>query len=433
MIKKINQSKELLSNLSFCVFDLETTGGNNKTDKIIEIGLVKIEGLKVIKHKDFLINPEIKIPEFIQGLTSIKEKDVKNAPVIEDVIDEILDFMGDSILVAHNAAFDIPFFNSVLTRLEKPELKNSGLCTYLMTKYLIPNLLNSNLNYMSQIFNIKHNKAHRALDDAIATAELLLKFLNVFIDKKINKVNHLYYPRSRYELDRINFKKNDDDVTSIIKKMASIKENHFVTIKGDNGIILLALPCSGKSFERGLVAEALKKVKWTIVTIRLIGSFYEALSLFNNFYNKLDVGVQNKTMMLLRKNYLRGEEYKSNFDNKFIIHNHLVPEQYIISSTSTPNSKFKLIFRYPGHKKKLLQFIKSKSSKGSVNKITKSPYTSELKLFIDEYLASESDKDKKYLIFDKDFAFSNPDLFESTIEKHIEVNPHKSKYPEKYI
>ena len=192
---------EQIKNLSFCVFDLETTGGNHEKDKIIEIGLIKIENLEIVAQKNFLIQPEIKIPEFIQKLTSIGPKEVKNARLIEDVIDDILDFMGDSILVAHNTSFDIPFFNSVLKRLGKPHLTNRNICTNLMTKHLIPNLLNSNLNYMSRIFGIKHKQAHRALDDAKATANLLLKYLHIFIKKNITKINHLYYPRNRYELD----------------------------------------------------------------------------------------------------------------------------------------------------------------------------------------------------------------------------------------
>ena len=150
-----DNSCQLLNDLSFCVFDLETTGGSHLHDKIIEIGLVKIENLKITTHKSFLIQPEIHIPDFIQKLTSIRESDVNDAPLIEHVIDEILEFMGDSILVAHNTSFDVPFFNSVLRRLNRPELKNKSICTNLMTKYMIPNLLSSNLNYMCKIFDLK--------------------------------------------------------------------------------------------------------------------------------------------------------------------------------------------------------------------------------------------------------------------------------------
>ena len=224
-------SYQLINSLTFCVFDLETTGGNHVHDKIIEIGLVRISELKIVAKKSFLIKPEVHIPEFIQKLTNIKDADVTNAPLIEDVIDEIMDFMGDSILVAHNTSFDVPFFNSVLKRLGKEELKNKSICTNLMTKYMIPNLLSSNLNYMSKIFELEHQKAHRALDDAMASAHLLLKYLDIFIQKNINKVNSLYYPKNKFELDRINFKK-DASIELIFEKIDSLKVPFTLTIKG---------------------------------------------------------------------------------------------------------------------------------------------------------------------------------------------------------
>ena len=198
---------DLLSPLKFCVFDLETTGGNLKNDRIIEIGMVRIDNLKITEKKSFLVDPKRPIPEFIQRLTSIKQKDVDGEKVIEELIDEILDFIGDRILIAHNASFDVPFLNSVLKRLGRKELKNRSICTNLMTKYLIPTLMNSNLNYMSQIFEISHNNAHRALDDADATAKLFLKYLDIFKAKGIKKINHLYYPKNRFELDLTHFKK----------------------------------------------------------------------------------------------------------------------------------------------------------------------------------------------------------------------------------
>ena len=178
-------STELLKGLSFCVIDLETTGGNHENDQIIEIGMVRVSGLEVCDEKNFLIDPEMRIPDFIQKLTSIRQKDVEGCPKIEEVIEEIIDFIGDDIIVAHNISFDLPFLNSVLKRLGRPELENRNLCTNVMTKHMIPEIMSSNLNYMSQLFEIDHSKAHRAYDDARATAKLLLEFLDIFIKKGI--------------------------------------------------------------------------------------------------------------------------------------------------------------------------------------------------------------------------------------------------------
>ncbi|HLT22370.1 MAG TPA: 3'-5' exonuclease, partial [Bacteriovoracaceae bacterium] len=149
-----NSSDELLRSLNFCVIDLETTGGNFETEKIIEVGMVRVENRKITEERNFLINPDKEIPEFVQKLTGIKKSDVAHSPKIEEVIDEITQFIGDSIVVAHNTSFDVPFINGVLKQLGRPTLDNKVICTNIMTKYMIPEIMSSNLNYMSTIFGI---------------------------------------------------------------------------------------------------------------------------------------------------------------------------------------------------------------------------------------------------------------------------------------
>ena len=138
------QEKDIIESLRFCVIDLETTGGNHSKDKIIEIGMVKMEGTKITDKKSFLINPNMIIPDFIQKLTGISQKDVADAQKIDDVIDEVLEFRDDDIIIAHNTSFDVPFLNSSLKRLGKDPLENKVLCTNVMTKHHIPEILNSN-------------------------------------------------------------------------------------------------------------------------------------------------------------------------------------------------------------------------------------------------------------------------------------------------
>ena len=123
---------------------------------------------------------------------TIKQKDVKDQPKILEVIDQLIEFIGDDILVAHNTSFDIPFLNAVLKRLKKQELKNKVMCTNVMTKHLIPEIKSSNLTYMSNLFSLTHKNAHRALDDAKASAELLIQYCLIFIEKGIRKINQLY-------------------------------------------------------------------------------------------------------------------------------------------------------------------------------------------------------------------------------------------------
>jgi DNA polymerase-3 subunit epsilon len=440
---------DLINNLEFCVFDLETTGGNHKTDKIIEIGLVKIKNLQVIDQKNYLIQPEIKIPDFIQKLTNITPQDVKSAPLIEDVIDEILVFMGDSILVAHNTSFDVPFFNSVLLRLGKPVLENKSLCTNLMTKYLIPHLMNSNLNYMSKIFHISHNQAHRALDDAIATSELLLIYLNIFIDKGIQKINHLYYPRNRYELDRANFKKSDD-LKLIKKKLSSLKSPYLWTLKGENGIILHSLPCRGSATECDYLLSKLETMDWEGVTIRLVGPFMEGVIAFNSLFNKLESQIKKETLDFLWNEHLAGKRPNKSAVNitdghlemetlvekeygDFFITHHLVPDQFIIYPLCSMTPKSALVFRFPGHQKKLLQYINSKSLRISNNKLKRTHFHPQLMEFIEQHIIHDQQNRPELFIFKKQLAQKRSEEFLETLEKFIADHPNPGLFPKDYI
>ncbi len=430
-----------IKNLNFCVMDLETTGGNLLKDKIIEIGLVKIQNLKITDSHDFLINPEKKIPEFIQKLTSISQSDVEEAPTIEDTIDKILEFIGDDILVAHNTSFDIPFFNSVLKRLNRPELKNKTICTNLMTKYLIPSLMNSNLNYMSKIFGIKHTKAHRALDDASAAAQLLIQFLKIFIKKKIVKLNHLYYPRNKYELDRHHFKKDENSIEEIEIYLNKIHTPHLLILKGDNGIINFAYPSSALNSEKKFILEQMKIHNWKNLTVQLIGPYISGLLLFNNLYSKLEADTKSEVMSMLWKTYLPQFEIATensaneiNFEDfgDFLITHHLVPEQLMIYPLGSFSSKNSLVFRYPGHKKKLVQFINSRYSKIKSGKLKPSYINFGLKIFVYEYLKSHNHQ-KSILLVDANKNKLSPEDLSLLIDQFLEINPNPYNYPKEHI
>jgi DNA polymerase-3 subunit epsilon len=436
-----------VKNLNFVVFDLETTGGNHQSDKIIEIGLVKISELGLREEKSFLINPEIRIPDFIQKLTNIKERDVADAPLIEEVIDEVLKFMGDHILVAHNTSFDVPFFNSVLRRLDREELRNPSICTNLMTKYLIPNLLNSNLNYMSKLFDIHHKKAHRALDDAKATAELLIRYLKIFIHKDIQKINHLYYPRNRYELDRLHFKTNDSaNCDSIIDRLHQLKTPALFTLKGENGVILFSLPSLGDQKEIDFIEKKIKELPWLTATIKLFGPFIEAFIHFNGLYSKMDHDTKIETIKFMwglhfpKLNFPSSENEDEVTLNKnfaglgdFIVTRHLVPEQLIILPIQALSLKNQLIFRYPSHKKKLLQYINSKSQRMINNKLRQNHFPYLMKIFLYQYLLDAKSKNDEMIFFKKKDPINKEDEFYKKLEKLLAQKSNGYQYPKDYI
>ncbi|QDK40737.1 hypothetical protein DOM21_04555 [Bacteriovorax stolpii] len=426
-------SYDLLHSLTFCVFDLETTGGNHQHDKIIEIGMVRIKNLQIVDHKSFLINPEVHIPEFIQKLTTIKDSDVADAPVIETVIDEILEFMGDSILVAHNTSFDVPFFNSVLKRLGKPELQNKSICTNLMTKYMIPNILSSNLNYMSKIFDLKHQKAHRALDDTMASAELLLKYLSIFIHKKIAKVNSLYYPKNKFELDRINYKK-DVPLEGILEQINSLTTPFLVTLKGQEGVVLFSMPSHGRADEKAYIIEKVKKIPFEMLTLKLTGPYFQGLLEMSSYFSKISDELEIETIKKLCE--FNGIDPKTvdlhhpqEMPADFIVVNHLIPEQYVIYPLRALHQKLELVFRYPTHQNKLVQYINSKSARMAQGKMKKDHLNPMINNFLIAYLKGSRDT---LLIQRQNAKITNQDL-KDPIEKFMSENPNDYDFPNKFL
>lgn len=354
--KSFNSPDELLRSLTFCVIDLETTGGNPEYEKIIEVGIVKIENRQITEERSFLINPEKEIPDFVQKLTGIKKADVEHAPKIEEVIDEVLQFIEGSILVAHNTSFDVPFLNGVLKKLQKPALENKVICTNIMTKYMIPDIMSSNLNYMSQIFQIPHDEAHRATEDARATAHLLLKYFDIFERKNIRKVNQLYYPRNKFELDRaiIDEAQGLDKVYETLEK---ITRPSVVTIKGDNGVILTILPVKDPSSELPHLKKYIEGFRWSQIHIRLCGPFIEGLFFMNANFVKIPETYRKKTVDYLKERHPLPSAPAFLEEQDFIVTPHLVSGQFIVYSFLNFSPYSQLIFKYPSHKKKLHQFL----------------------------------------------------------------------------
>lgn len=354
--KTFTSSAELLSSLTFCVIDLETTGGNPDTEKIIEIGMVRIENRKISEERSWLINPQKEIPDFVQKLTGIRKADVEHSPKIEEVIDEIMQFIGDSILVAHNTSFDIPFLNGVLKKLQRPSMDNKVICTNIMTKYLIPDIMSSNLNYMSQIFGIAHSQAHRAIEDARATGMLLLKYMDIFEEKKIRKVNQLYYPRNKFELDRA-IVEGPEGLEPVFELLKTITNPVVLTVKGDNGVILTILPIKKPCDEVEEMRKFLAEFRWSQIHLRLCGPFIEGLFFMNSNFIKIPETYRKKTIEYLKKRHPLPPAPTLIDDHDFVITPHLISGQYIVYSFLNFSPYSQLVFKFPSHKKKLHQFL----------------------------------------------------------------------------
>jgi len=429
-------SKQLLEELSFCVLDLETTGGNHDNDKIIEIGMVRIQKLGLTEECNSLINPEMSIPDFIQKLTSIKQKDVKNSPTIEDKIDEILDFIGDDIIVAHNTSFDVPFLNSVLRRLGREELKNKVICTNVMTKHMIPEIMNSNLNYMSKLFGISHEKAHRASDDARATAKLLLIYLDIFIEKGLKKVNQLYYPKNKFELDRLHYS-FDHDRNEILEKIKMNNTSMIITLKGERGLILGTLPVQNPSEEIEFIEKFINCTEWTILSIKLLKPMLEGLFQFSNHYLKYPEEIRIMLHDYLTTRYVKKTEIPTEFSVEnldFVVSHHLVADQLIVYSFLHLNTNIKPIFKFPAQKKKMLQFMTSQVKRfdGAQNGRRHNLLHKDLVPLIESFLVSNSSTGDYKFISRKEVKEAKEKIF-STLEPFVQGSNKTYLYPQNHI
>ena len=168
---------------SFIVLDVETTGLNTATDMIIEIGAVRIENGKEVGEFSQLINPERPIPEKVVELTGINDGMLRGQPTIGEVIHDFAKFCEGAVLVAHNASFDMAFFDRAFRDAGIP-FEHPKLDTLTLVRNLYPEQKSFKLGAMCKMMGINLSKAHRAVHDACATGEMLMNALQKLADEK---------------------------------------------------------------------------------------------------------------------------------------------------------------------------------------------------------------------------------------------------------
>jgi len=167
----------------FVVFDLETTGAKAPPCRITEIGAYRVKNGAVVAEFQTLVNPETPIPPFITRLTGIDDEMVEGAPIFADVAHDFLQFIGDSILVAHNSGFDMRFLNHEIGRVfHEYRVANPCLCTVQLSRRLLPDVRNHKLKTVAEHYSIDLYNHHRAAADAHATAHIFINLLSQLSD-----------------------------------------------------------------------------------------------------------------------------------------------------------------------------------------------------------------------------------------------------------
>jgi DNA polymerase III subunit alpha, Gram-positive type len=228
-----NAADRQLEDATYVVFDVETTGLSAVYDTIIELAAVKIKDGEIIDRFESFANPHHSLSATTIDLTGITDDMVRNAPEINDVLHDYDKWVGDDILVAHNASFDMGFLNAGYKKAGLPKASNPVIDTLELARLLYPQFKNHRLNTLAKKFDVELTQHHRAIYDAEATGYLLLKMLKDAFEKGITNHNQLNdymgkgdaYKRSRpYHCTLI--AQNEEGLKNLYK-LVSISHMHY--------------------------------------------------------------------------------------------------------------------------------------------------------------------------------------------------------------
>lgn len=178
---------------TYCVFDIETTGFDYRYHNITEIACCKVKGGVIIDEFSTFVNPERSIPKEVQELTHITDDLVKDAPTIKEVLPKFLDFIEGSILVAHNAKFDVGFIKYNANELKIGDrFKPIVMDTLTIARELFNQVENHKLGTLAEFLGVSLEGAHRAINDTRATVQVMLKMLENAKSRNINVDGYLY-------------------------------------------------------------------------------------------------------------------------------------------------------------------------------------------------------------------------------------------------
>ncbi len=177
----------------FVALDVETTGLRPLHQRVIEVAAVRYRNGVEVAHFESLCNPERRIPKYISGLTGLADADVADAPRFAEVADDLVSFVGSSLVVGHNVGFDIAFVNGELKRLGRPALINDRLDTLSLALKLVPKLRKPNLEQVAHVLDVAPGarKLHRAGGDARLTAEVAHRLVDRARDQGVRSLDDL--------------------------------------------------------------------------------------------------------------------------------------------------------------------------------------------------------------------------------------------------
>ena len=299
----VSNSKGQSLDTTYCVLDLETTGFSFRTEKITEIGIMKVKNGEVIDEFECFVNPEKPIPQRVVEVTHITDDMVKDAETIDKVLPKVLDFIGDSVIVAHNADFDVGFLKYNAKQLGL-SLENTYLDTLRLAKELFPDYKKYKLGVIAENLGIEVLVAHRALDDVDTT----VKVFKVMIEKLKAKGAETLDDIENVFGNTVNYKKLKSFHAIILAK-------DYVGLK--NLYKLVSISHLDYFYKKPLV---LKSIYQKYSEGLILGSACEA----GELYQAIEMGKDDEEIEAIARDY-DYLEIQPTGNNMFLVRNGVVP------------------------------------------------------------------------------------------------------------
>lgn len=294
----ITNSKNQSLDDAYVVFDLETTGFSPNTNKIIEIGAVKVENGVITDRFSEFVNPKVPIPYKIEELTGIRDDMVIDAETIDTILPRFMEFCEGCVMVAHNAEFDMSFIRKNCKDLQIPCQHTVG-DTVALAQVLLPELHRYKLDTVAKALNVSLENHHRAVDDAECTAHIFVKFIEMLKSREIetlDEVNglgaasaekikklptHHAIILAKNEVGRVNlYRLVSDSHMTYYAKRPRIPKSEYLKYK--EGL------CIGSACEAGELYQAI-----------LNGRSEEEIARLVNFYDYLEIQPLGNNMFMI--------------------------------------------------------------------------------------------------------------------------------------
>ena len=304
-----NPRGQVLDDATYCVLDLETTGISITTEKITEVGIMKVKNGEVIDEFEIFVNPEKPIPQRVVEVTNITDEMVKDAETIDKVFPKILEFVGDSIIVAHNASFDVGFLKHN-AKLLGYEFNNTYIDTLPLAKDLFPEYKKYKLGKIADSLGIEVDVAHRALADVDTTVKVFNVMLKKLKDKGINTVDEIDSATKDPEAQKEEFKKQRSYHAIILAK-------NYVGLR--NLYKLVSISHLNYFYKNPRILKSIYK-KYSEGLI--LGSACEA----GELYQAIELGKSDEEIENIARDY-DYLEIQPIGNNEFLVRNGVVPDR----------------------------------------------------------------------------------------------------------